>query len=108
MKRTAAALMDVDVEVAQINARVQALIGRRAREAMARMDARWPASDAVVVEPPRNSVEAWGQILRFPSRCLRQHRRGLRTRLDRDRPGQTMIHFGSPAQHTDHTDGSAS
>lgn len=56
--------MDVDVEVAQINARVQALIDRRAREAIARMDARWPASDAVIVVPPRNSVEAWGQILR--------------------------------------------
>jgi len=56
--------MDVDVEVAQINARVRALIDRRAREAIARMDARWPASDAVIVEPPRNSFEAWGQIVR--------------------------------------------
>lgn len=56
--------MDVDVEVAQSNARVQALIDRRAREAIARMDARWPASDAVIVEPPGNAVEAWGQMLR--------------------------------------------
>ncbi|WP_248240585.1 hypothetical protein [Microbacterium kunmingense] len=58
--------MDVEKEILLSNARVRALIDTRAREALQRMDDRWPSliNPPLVVEPPANPAEAAGQQLR--------------------------------------------
>lgn len=57
--------MDVDRELAHIrtNARIQA--DRSARDAIARIDAKWPgATTPPTAEAPADIFEAWGQLAR--------------------------------------------
>jgi hypothetical protein len=56
--------MDVEKEVCAANRRIRRQIDQSAREALNRMDARWPSLTQPVVEPPANVAEAYGQWLR--------------------------------------------
>lgn len=69
--------MDVDKEIRCANARVQAIIDQRTREAIARMDARWPSPNTVVVEQPANAAEAYGQWLRAINDAVTELARGI-------------------------------
>lgn len=56
--------MDLAAEFAAVDRRIRRQIDASARAAIARMDAKWPNPNAVVIETPRNPVEAYGQALR--------------------------------------------
>lgn len=56
--------MNVDAEIRRINRRINTQIEQSAREALDRMDAKWPSLTQPAIETPANPAEAYGQFLR--------------------------------------------
>lgn len=111
--------MDVEKEIRAADARVRASIERNTKESLARMDERWPSPYAVIVERPRDSMEAWGQAWGQLVRAFHDgvaamaesFARGF-TAIDRARaPGPTVPmmliygHESTAPSPTDHTNG---